>query len=85
MGWPPCCSCAVQCVYTKVLTYVQHNWLVSQDSFHGAKGWVKELKRRGDPNVVIALAGNKADLHTKRKVDAEVEQCLAHLVFEQVL
>lgn len=54
--------------------------IVSQDSFHGAKGWVKELKRRGDPNVVIALAGNKADLHTKRKVDAEVGQCLAHPV-----
>ena len=25
------------------------------DSFAGAKSWVKELQRRGDPNVVIAL------------------------------
>ena len=44
----------------------------SQDSFTGAKSWVKELQRRGDPNVVIALAGNKADLEARRKVDSEV-------------
>lgn len=30
-----------------------------KDSFTGAKSWVKELQRRGDPSVVIALAGNK--------------------------
>ena len=29
---------------------------------------MKELQRRGDPNVVIALAGNKMDLEHKRKV-----------------
>ena len=40
----------------------------TQDSFNGAKSWVKELQRRGDPNVVIALAGNKADMESKRKV-----------------
>lgn len=33
---------------------------------------MRELKRRGDPNVVIALAGNKSDIVAKRKVDAEV-------------
>jgi len=32
---------------------------------------VKELQRRGDPNVVIALAGNKADMESKRKVQQE--------------
>ncbi|RYY88375.1 hypothetical protein EON63_02475 [archaeon] len=26
------------------------------------------MQRRGDPNVVIALAGNKADMEPKRKV-----------------
>lgn len=35
--------------------------LTSHESFNGAKSWVKELQRRGDPNVVIALAGNKLD------------------------
>ena len=33
---------------------------------------VKELQRRGDPNAVIALAGNKADMRDRRQVDAEV-------------
>lgn len=29
--------------------------ITNLDSFAGAKSWVKELQRRGDPNVVIAL------------------------------
>jgi GTPase SAR1 family protein len=35
---------------------------------------VKELQRRGDPHVVIALAGNKADMESKRKVQTEEAQ-----------
>merc|ERR1712177_191054 len=45
--------------------------ITNPDSFTGAKSWVKELQRRGDPNVVIALAGNKADLESRRKVEFE--------------
>jgi len=45
--------------------------ITNPDSFTGAKSWVKELQRRGDPNVVIALAGNKADLATRCKVEFE--------------
>ena len=45
--------------------------VTSRDSFEGAKSWVKELQRRGDPNVVIALAGNKADVREGRLVSAE--------------
>ena len=45
--------------------------ITNLDSFAGAKSWVKELQRRGDPNVVIALAGNKADLESRRKVPFE--------------
>jgi Ras-related protein Rab-5C len=48
--------------------------ITKKDSFNGAKSWVKELQRRGDPNVVIALAGNKADMETKRKVQTEEAQ-----------
>ena len=40
----------------------------------GAKSWVKELQRRGDPSVIIALAGNKADLGSRRKVDLKEAQ-----------
>lgn len=35
---------------------------------------MKELQRRGDPHVVIALAGNKADMEGKRKVQTEEAQ-----------
>ena len=35
---------------------------------------MKELQRRGDPNVVIALAGNKSDMEGKRKVQTEEAQ-----------
>ena len=46
--------------------------VTSRESFEGAKSWVKELQRRGDPSVVIALAGNKADVKEGRAVSAEV-------------
>merc|ERR1719229_867790 len=45
--------------------------ITSESSFHKAKSWVRELQRKGDPNVVIALAGNKADLEEKRQVSTE--------------
>ena len=37
-----------------------------------AKNWVKELQRQASPSIVIALAGNKADLKDIRKVHIEV-------------
>ncbi|CAM9198306.1 unnamed protein product, partial [Ectocarpus fasciculatus] len=48
--------------------------ITKKETFNGAKSWVKELQRRGDPNVVIALAGNKADMENKRKVNTEEAQ-----------
>lgn len=48
--------------------------ITNYDSFTRAKQWVKELQRQGNTNIVIALAGNKADLKDKRKVEpAEVQ------------
>merc|ERR1711934_404181 len=44
--------------------------ITNADSFARAKSWVKELQRQGSPNIVIALAGNKCDLASKRKVEA---------------
>ena len=48
--------------------------ITNPESFKGAKSWVKELQRRGDPSVIIALAGNKADLAGRRKVDLKEAQ-----------
>jgi Ras-related protein Rab-5C len=44
--------------------------ITNNDSFAGAKSWVKELKSRADSDIVIALVGNKTDL-PKRDVDRE--------------
>lgn len=49
--------------------------VTNRESFEGAKSWVKELQRRGDPSVVIAVAGNKADIKEGRVVEASVRRC----------
>lgn len=46
----------------------------NQESFARAKNWVKELQRQASPNIVIALAGNKADLANKRMVEHDEAQ-----------
>mmetsp|Transcript_59489 Transcript_59489/g.129306 ORF Transcript_59489/g.129306 Transcript_59489/m.129306 type:complete len:205 (+) Transcript_59489:46-660(+) len=45
--------------------------ITNPDSFNRAKNWVRELQRQGNPNIVIALSGNKSDLASKRKVEPE--------------
>uniref|UniRef100_A0A7N2LS38 Uncharacterized protein n=1 Tax=Quercus lobata TaxID=97700 RepID=A0A7N2LS38_QUELO len=45
--------------------------ITNQASFERAKKWVQELQAQGNPNMVMALAGNKADLLDAKKVEAE--------------
>ena len=47
-------------------------WLFNQDTFARAKNWVTELQKQASPNIVIALAGNKADIANKRAVEFQV-------------
>eukprot|EP01084_Bolivina_argentea_P113779 202715_1 len=44
--------------------------ITSQESFHRAKSWVKELQRQGSPDIVMALIGNKIDREEEREVAA---------------
>uniref|UniRef100_A0A8D0B9T1 RAB5C, member RAS onco family n=1 Tax=Salvator merianae TaxID=96440 RepID=A0A8D0B9T1_SALMN len=46
--------------------------ITNMETFVRAKNWVKELQRQASSNIVIALAGNKADLASKRAVDFQV-------------
>lgn len=64
--------------------------ITNAESFQKAKNWVKELQRQGSPNLVIAIAGNKADLADSRAVPVEeaqvgsmnfIEFVLCHLCF----
>ncbi|KAH0456749.1 hypothetical protein IEQ34_014656 [Dendrobium chrysotoxum] len=51
--------------------------ITSKDSFEKAKKWVVELQKQGNPSMVTALAGNKADLEDKRKVTLEEARAYA--------
>jgi GTPase SAR1 family protein len=51
--------------------------ITNADTFSRAKVWVKELQRQAAPNIVIALAGNKADLSAKRQVEVVDAQTYA--------
>ncbi|MES1912850.1 MAG: Ras-related protein Rab-5A [Cercozoa sp. M6MM] len=46
-------------------------------SFNGAKTWIEELQRSASPDIVIGLAGNKADLEEKRKVPTDEARAYA--------
>ncbi|KAK4279647.1 hypothetical protein QN277_011391 [Acacia crassicarpa] len=42
--------------------------ITSLESFNKAQYWVKELQKHGSSDIVLALVGNKADLHEQREV-----------------
>jgi len=43
--------------------------ITNPDTFERAKNWVKELQRQARADIVIALAGNKSDLASRRMVE----------------
>eukprot|EP01120_Amphizonella_sp_Union-15-10_P010592 TRINITY_DN4273_c0_g1_i1.p1 TRINITY_DN4273_c0_g1~~TRINITY_DN4273_c0_g1_i1.p1 ORF type:complete len:202 (+),score=32.81 TRINITY_DN4273_c0_g1_i1:67-672(+) len=49
-----------------------------QDSYVQAQKWVKELQKQNNPDIVIALAGNKMDLAKERAVQTKVAQDYAN-------
>ncbi|CAL8470005.1 g9547 [Coccomyxa elongata] len=51
--------------------------ITNAESFAKAKNWVKELQRQGNPNMIMALAGNKADLAAQRAVTTEEAKAYA--------
>ncbi|EDQ84373.1 uncharacterized protein MONBRDRAFT_34712 [Monosiga brevicollis MX1] len=51
--------------------------ITNADTFQRARSWVKELQRQANPNIVIALAGNKADLASKQQVDTNEARAYA--------
>eukprot|EP00252_Welwitschia_mirabilis_P002285 TRINITY_DN1219_c0_g1_i2.p1 TRINITY_DN1219_c0_g1~~TRINITY_DN1219_c0_g1_i2.p1 ORF type:complete len:201 (+),score=46.40 TRINITY_DN1219_c0_g1_i2:228-830(+) len=51
--------------------------VTTPDSFTRAKKWVEELQRQANPNMVVALAGNKSDLIEKIKVSSEEAKAYA--------
>ena len=42
--------------------------ITSASSFEKAKQWIQELKRQGNPGIVMALVGNKLDLQEEKRL-----------------
>ena len=53
--------------------------ITQPESFSGAKTWVEEIKRKGNPDCIIALLGNKIDLDKNRKVNQKEVDNYANL------
>merc|ERR1711953_191595 len=45
--------------------------ITNADTFARAKSWVRELQKQARADIVIALAGNKSDLGSRRTVEYE--------------
>lgn len=45
--------------------------ITNPETFLKAQFWVKELQKHGNPDIVMALVGNKADLESEREVSRE--------------
>jgi len=82
LPWCPGCYCHIRHhsprKSSKQVAAVELELIISlfvchlQETLARAKSWVKELQRQANPNIVIALVGNKLDLDSKRAVTAEV-------------
>ncbi|KAJ8766018.1 hypothetical protein K2173_020534 [Erythroxylum novogranatense] len=58
----------VCCIGTTVAVIVYD--ITSHESFNKAQYWVK-LQKHGSPDMVLALVGNKADLHENREITVQ--------------
>ncbi|UKJ88520.2 small GTPase [Theileria orientalis] len=52
--------------------------IASKQSFYNVSRWLTELNEYGDPNMIIALVGNKSDLTHLREVSSEDGERYAH-------
>ncbi|KAI8063221.1 ras family-domain-containing protein [Gongronella butleri] len=48
--------------------------ITQTSSLEKAKSWVDELHRQADPEIVIALCGNKTDLEARRAIETKTAQ-----------
>lgn len=51
--------------------------VTSRESYEGAKQWVRELQKKMEKGIVIALAANKVDLAARRKVERDEAEMYA--------
>merc|ERR1712072_64859 len=52
--------------------------VTSEASLEKARSWIRELQRQADPNILLVLAGNKADLEAQCQVTKQAAEALAN-------
>ncbi|EPS69536.1 hypothetical protein M569_05230, partial [Genlisea aurea] len=45
--------------------------VVRRETFDNLAGWLKEVRKYGNPNITITLVGHKSDLEQQRAVNIE--------------
>lgn len=54
--------------------------ITRRSSFEAMRKWVQELQKQAAPNIILAIAGNKADLPGQREItQADLDKYLAEL------
>jgi len=54
--------------------------ITRRSSFEAMRKWVQELQKQASPNIILAIAGNKADLPNQREIlQADLDKYLAEL------
>lgn len=56
--------------------------ITKKDSVDTMKKWVEELKKQADPNIIIAIAGNKCDLEEQREIASKDVERFAQTLYE---
>mmetsp|Transcript_6043 Transcript_6043/g.17073 ORF Transcript_6043/g.17073 Transcript_6043/m.17073 type:complete len:198 (+) Transcript_6043:1-594(+) len=51
--------------------------ITSPESFQRCQSWVRELQQQDNPGLVLAVAGNKADLEAQRQVSVDEGKAFA--------
>jgi len=54
--------------------------VTDRESFEGVKGWIGEIEKFAQENVIKILVGNKSDMTDKRQVSFQEGQDLANLL-----
>jgi Ras family len=76
-NWPPVSvTCRKSLTGEPVVTLIYF----VQESFMRAQNWIAELQKQANPNIVIALAGNKTDLDNIRTVSFEASICFLLII-----
>jgi small GTP-binding protein len=57
--------------------------ITKKDSVETMKKWAEELKKQADPNIIIAIAGNKLDIESQREIQQRDVERFAQTLYDE--